>query len=542
MTRIPTRIFCLFTTLAVVYFGGPVAATGQQPRPNPVGHSSDTAPSIEELRARLNLLRDELDRERKALADRKQVHESELAELREKRKALADRLLTAEIERIKTGEQLKRLRDDEINAAETSRTLVAEAKSMPISLRDAIEQLRIHLREVPGSDDAIDRLREYSSELDLSVESDDASAHADLLQSVFDEIESAHRDAMCVTVKPVSIYTASGERQQVKLLSLGHVRFAYESVAGGTVGLALSSPRDATGYRWSEELSGETRNLIRQAIKSVESNDATALVAIPVDPTGRIQPDTLSGDRGFFVRLSAGGLVMIPLAALALIALLLIAERARVFYLANPNADRRARDIISACRERDFEKARYLCDRGRGAVSRVLAACLSRRVQGERAMEDSIQEQMLQELPKLQRFMRGIVTLGAVAPLLGLLGTVTGIIRTFGVIRAFGNANPTLMAGGISEALVTTATGLVIAVPILIVHSLLRGRSDRIISDAERHAAVLLTTLVHDSTTTDNKSGRPAGESPGKATRHAAGGNGSETDEPLDVSQELALD
>ena len=82
------------------------------------------------------------------------------------------------------------------------------------------------------------------------------------------------------------------------------------------------------------------------------------------------------------------------------------------------------------------------------------------------------------------------------APLLGLLGTVTGIIGTFGVIQAFGNANPSLMAGGISEALMTTATGLVVAVPILIVHSVLRGRAERIIADAERHAASMLTLMV----------------------------------------------
>ena len=60
----------------------------------------------------------------------------------------------------------------------------------------------------------------------------------------------------------------------------------------------------------------------------------------------------------------------------------------------------------------------------------------------------------------------GLAILAAIAPLLGLLGTVTGIIQTFGVLEAFGNANPSLMSGGISEALVTTATGLVIALPI----------------------------------------------------------------------------
>jgi biopolymer transport protein ExbB len=145
-----------------------------------------------------------------------------------------------------------------------------------------------------------------------------------------------------------------------------------------------------------------------------------------------------------------------------------------------------------------YDQAAALCGRAGGAIGRVLGACLKRRDRGQRAMEDSIQEQLLQELPRLGRFMGGIAILAAIAPLLGLLGTVTGIIQTFGVIRAFGNANPSLMAGGISEALITTAAGLIIAIPILVVHSLLRGRADRIIADAERYAASLLTLLAHD--------------------------------------------
>jgi biopolymer transport protein ExbB len=109
--------------------------------------------------------------------------------------------------------------------------------------------------------------------------------------------------------------------------------------------------------------------------------------------------------------------------------------------------------------------------------------------------------------------MGGIAILAAVAPLLGLLGTVTGIIETFGVIRAFGNANPSLMAGGISEALVTTAAGLIIAVPILLLHGLLSGRVDRIVGNAEKHAANLLAVLAHD-----------AGVDAGEPTDAATGG------------------
>ena len=95
----------------------------------------------------------------------------------------------------------------------------------------------------------------------------------------------------------------------------------------------------------------------------------------------------------------------------------------------------------------------------------------------------------------MQKRLGGIATLAAIAPLLGLLGTVTGIIQTFGVLKVYSNANPGLMAGGISEALVTTASGLVIAIPILLMHSLLSGRIDGLIADAERNAATLYNVL-----------------------------------------------
>lgn len=152
--------------------------------------------------------------------------------------------------------------------------------------------------------------------------------------------------------------------------------------------------------------------------------------------------------------------------------------------------------VVTACEQHKFEEAQKLCERKGGSVTNVLNACLARRGYGQQLMEDSIQEQLLHEMPKLQRFLGAIAVLAGIAPLLGLLGTVTGIIRTFDVIQAFGNSNPALMANGISEALVTTATGLVIAVPILVFHTVLRGRVEQILADSERYAATLLTTLV----------------------------------------------
>ena len=190
---------------------------------------------------------------------------------------------------------------------------------------------------------------------------------------------------------------------------------------------------------------------------------------------------------------------MIPIIALAVLALLLMIERLFTLYVRNRGDDRSVARILTAARAGNLAEANAAASKVSGTAGRVLAACLARRAAGQHAMEDAIQEQLLHELPRLQRFLGALAVLAAVEPLLGLLGTVTGIIQTFGVIQAFGNANPALMAGGISEALITTAAGLIIAIPILLIHSMLRGRVDRIVADAEKHAATLLNLLSHDN-------------------------------------------
>ena len=107
-------------------------------------------------------------------------------------------------------------------------------------------------------------------------------------------------------------------------------------------------------------------------------------------------------------------------------------------------------------------------------------------------MEDAIQERLLHEVPRLEQFLGGLGVLAVVAPLVGLLGPVTGIIQTFAVIRELTTNDPQLLSGGISQALLTTAGGLAIAIPALLVQGCFRGRVDRIVSDTERCAASVL--------------------------------------------------
>lgn len=129
-------------------------------------------------------------------------------------------------------------------------------------------------------------------------------------------------------------------------------------------------------------------------------------------------------------------------------------------------------------------------------LGRVLLAAGDARERDIDAIELLQDEAILRETPTLQRGLGLLKLLAAVAPLLGLLGTVTGMILTFQSITLFGTGDPKLMAGGISQALVTTVLGLIVAIPLLFSHTLLASRSRRLIQILDEQSAGLIARQV----------------------------------------------
>ena len=125
-------------------------------------------------------------------------------------------------------------------------------------------------------------------------------------------------------------------------------------------------------------------------------------------------------------------------------------------------------------------------------LGRILAVYHENREIDTETLELKLDEAILREAPKLEKWQGGIKVLAAVAPLLGLLGTVTGMIATFQAITLFGTGDPKLMAGGISEALVTTWLGLIVAIPLVLLHSIVAGRSRGLIEILEEQTAGII--------------------------------------------------
>ncbi len=131
-------------------------------------------------------------------------------------------------------------------------------------------------------------------------------------------------------------------------------------------------------------------------------------------------------------------------------------------------------------------------------LGRLLAVAGSELRLNAEALQLRLDEIIIKELPGLRRGLRMVGIFAAIAPLLGLLGTVTGMIETFQSITLFGTGDPRLMSGGISQALVTTELGLVVAIPLVLLHSFLSGRSNQLIQVLDQQSAALVAKRAEE--------------------------------------------
>ena len=191
----------------------------------------------------------------------------------------------------------------------------------------------------------------------------------------------------------------------------------------------------------------------------------------------------------------AGRYMMIPISLASLIGLTVIIERALVLRQGKVVVPEIAGAVESLSASNDLSVAYAICERKPGPFANVVRAGLDHADNDWTIMRDVLEEAGRQEATRLTRRLGILETVAAVSPLLGLLGTVLGMISVFGTISLAGLGNPETLSSGISEAMVTTAAGLIIGIPALVAHNWLSGRADRIIFDLEYYASKVLDTL-----------------------------------------------
>ena len=293
------------------------------------------------------------------------------------------------------------------------------------------------------------------------------------------------------------ILTEKGELTKGTRIRLGGVFYGYVTTDNKLSAILLrGSGLSAGEYRWYSQVDGSAERF-RDFAAAVKGGDQFANIPFDVMQSQSTTKAVEGGSSvlsGFISWFKSGGLVMYAIVLVLLMTFFIIIERIIVFRKERMTDNSLIDPVLGCVKSGKMKDALNLCRDGEGPLARMLAAIMQERGASREDDYDRMQEVMLNEIPLVEKGLSTLKSLGALAPLLGLLGTVTGMIALFDVITAVGTGDPKLLAGGISEALVTTEFGLIVAIPAVLAYRLLQNRADSIINELERCG---LTVLNH---------------------------------------------
>ncbi|MFT2098675.1 MotA/TolQ/ExbB proton channel family protein [Marinomonas sp. 2405UD66-6] len=196
--------------------------------------------------------------------------------------------------------------------------------------------------------------------------------------------------------------------------------------------------------------------------------------------------------------IQTGGFFMWPLMACSILTLAIILERFWTLRKSGVVPNGLLSDVMTRLRDDRMTLDYIRSMQSKTGLASIFAAGLLNSKHGRSAMKESVQEAASHVIHELERFMNTLGTIAAISPLLGLLGTVVGMIKVFAVLMENGAGNTALLAGGISEALLTTAAGLGVAIPALIFHRFFSRKIDVLVVTMEQQSTKLVDALHGD--------------------------------------------
>ena len=203
--------------------------------------------------------------------------------------------------------------------------------------------------------------------------------------------------------------------------------------------------------------------------------------------------------------IKAGGPVMAPILLCSLIALAIIIEKLFYFKSIQTNIFLLKRQTFGFIKNNKVKEAIQECDNNPSPVAKILKAGAAKFGCGREEIKESMEDVSLFEIPKLEARMGALATIAHIAPLLGLLGTVTGMMTCFHTIQiraaSFNPISPGDLAGGIAEALITTIAGLMVAIPTFVAYNYLVNQVNTFVLEMERAATELVNFMCHISET-----------------------------------------
>lgn len=196
--------------------------------------------------------------------------------------------------------------------------------------------------------------------------------------------------------------------------------------------------------------------------------------------------------------IKAGGWLMLPIILCSVVALAIVIERLWTLRRERIAPRDLVRQVWEQLRIGPLREAELESLRKNSPLGRVLATGLANVGHDRSVMKESIEEVGRHEALELERYLNSLGTIAAISPLLGLLGTVFGMINVFNAITIHGVGNAGVLAGGISQALITTAAGLSVAIPALMFHRYFRGRVDELVVSMEQESLKMVEILHGD--------------------------------------------
>jgi len=207
----------------------------------------------------------------------------------------------------------------------------------------------------------------------------------------------------------------------------------------------------------------------------------------------------------------AGGLLMVPIILCAIIAMGIVLERFWTLKKTRVIPEDLTSKVWGWVEKDALDQSQIQTLHQGSPLGQILAAGLINRDRERVIMKDSIEDTGRHVVHEMERYLDTLGTIAAITPLLGLLGTVIGMVKVFTAITTHGVGDPTVLAGGIAEALITTGTGLSVAIPALIGYRYYRNRIDTLVVDMEKEAIKLVEAL-HRRTVKKKKPGKKNGK------------------------------
>jgi biopolymer transport protein ExbB len=196
-----------------------------------------------------------------------------------------------------------------------------------------------------------------------------------------------------------------------------------------------------------------------------------------------------------WIKLTSESPVLMALIAFSVVTLGVTIERAYYYWTRRGNPDQIAREVLQRMRKGDIKEAIWQCEHAKHPAAATMQVVVASGVETAQDLDERLVVTLSEQKLMLERNLNILGTMAVTAPLVGLLGTVWGIMRAFHDMALVGSAAPTVVAGGIAEALITTAVGLVVAVPSLIGYNHFVRRMNVMLTIAENQARALRTSL-----------------------------------------------